>query len=294
MSQWAMATTACGGEGNVTQRSKGQTHCRWPDGTLFQKLRQFSGRLRLMLLRFLLLLGLFSRGAEAADWKRHIQTVTGSWADFPPARSLSYFQVDPCARSDPKDRFLQCGYEKPAAASQKNPTRLIEVGRIGGHTVFDLTYEPFRDERGKVWPIQLRSVLVKVGPDLFREVRVEEVNGEVLPTRIITVGHEKLLMIKYEDGGMYHYVYEDYLFVTPDGLERLDFEPVETAATKALPPGQFNWQPTTVYGLDKLIYRIDSGKQRRRMACCDGRVEVPYKIENGKVIPGKAVYKPLP
>jgi hypothetical protein len=223
--------------------------------------------------------------------------VLGSRTDSPPARSLSYFQVDPCARSDPKDRFLQCPISPPAATGSDGRirTELRKVGDVGSFGVYDLVYL-YGDATSGTRPIQLRSVLVKVGPDSFREVHVQEANGAVLPTAIMQAGQQRIIMVKSEDGGMYRIVYEDYFFLTSGGLQRLDFEPVVAAAEKAVPKDEFTYQPTTSYGLGTLVYSIGTEKKGKnvsaKVGCCDGRIEVPFKIENGKLIPGKAKYTP--
>jgi hypothetical protein len=154
--------------------------------------------------------------------------------DSPPAHRPSYFQVDPCARSDPKDRFLQCvtGTPPPTAEPPQNiRTELREVGDIGSFAVYDLVYFNGEDT-GETKPVQLRSVLVKVGPDSFREVHVQEALGAVLPTEIMQVGQQRLIEVKPEDGGMYHIVYEDYFILTSGGLQHLDFGPVIAAAER--------------------------------------------------------------
>jgi hypothetical protein len=170
-------------------------------------------------------------------------------------------------------------------------TELREVGEIGSFAVYDLVYFNGEDT-GETKPVHLRSVLVKVGPDSFREVHVQETLGAVFPTEIMQVGQQRVIKLKLEDGGMYHIVYEDYFFLTSGGLQRLDFGPVIAAAERAVPKDEFTYQPTTVYGLDTLAYSIGTEKGGKnigaKVGCCDGRVEVPFKIENGKLIPGEA------
>lgn len=240
------------------------------------------------------LFALLAMDSQAANWTRYVNTVITSWTDSPAAHSLSYFQVDPCARSDPKDRFLQCP-SGPAASGLSVRTELRKVGDFGSLAVYDLVYLDGEGTR-EAEPVRLRSVLVKVGPDSFRELHVQEANGSVLPTKIIQAGAQRIMMLKFEDGGNHRIVYEDYFIATDGGLQRLDFAPVIAEAKKVVPKDEFTYQPTTNYGLDALVYSIGTEKKGKNIGkkagCCDGRVRVPFKIENGIVIPGKPEYTP--
>jgi hypothetical protein len=94
-----------------------------------------------MLLRVVLCVIVIATTAPA-EWKRYVHMPHGEWSDSPPAHDLAYFRLDPCLRSDVKDRILQCGQppskedlEERAKATHSD---LSVVGKIGAFTVYDV------------------------------------------------------------------------------------------------------------------------------------------------------------
>jgi len=242
-----------------------------------------------MLLRVALCVIVIATTASA-QWKRFVHMPHGEWSDAPPAHNLAYFRLDPCLRSDAKDRILQCGVER----SKTIHTDLSFVGKIGPFTVYDLEYILNEGDAGS----RVRSVLIETGPDQLHEIHVRGniPLGTLFPTEVLDAGQQSLLKVKFDDGGIYHIVYEDYYVISQDGALLLDFEPVLEAASKVLPPDMVTWQPTSRFDFVSSLFEIRTEKKDAsvglKAACCEGRVEVPFRIERGRVIAGEAKYFP--
>ena len=214
----------------------------------------------------------------------------GEWSDTPPTHDLTYFRLDPCIRSDSRDRILQCGEERAKAIH----TDLSVVGKIGALTVYDLEYIFNEGDAGS----RVRSVLIETAPHQLHEIHVRGNMplGTLFPSEILNVGQLSIIKVKFDDGGIYHGVYEDYYVISPDGALLLDFEPLLQAAVKVLPKDMVTWQPTSRLDFTFLLFEIRTEKRDAgvgpKVACCEGRVEVPFRIERSKVIAGEAKYFP--
>lgn len=248
-----------------------------------------------MVIRVALCMVLFA-AAVPAQWKRYSETFGGGGTDAPPAHDLQYFKVHPCSRSDKKDRIADCPShpseeELQWRASTRTEPRI--AGKIGDFTVYDLEY--FLDG-GAPGP-QMRSVLVETSSRQFHEVLFQESTtlGTLFPTEILKAGQQLVIKVKYDDGGNYHFINERY-FVMLDGVAvLLDFGPVIRAAEEALPSGFSTYQPATEFDFKTLMYSIATvgpGGIGSKIDCCVGRVTVPFRIEKGLVVAGKAVFDP--
>lgn len=115
-------------------------------------------------------------------------TVKGAWVDTPPAHDLRYFQVDPCARRDKKDRLLECSPTGEPNEYSLVTNRLRVVGKIGQFTVYDLTY--FRADSGDAG---LQSILVGTG-DQMHEIYFQQNNwGILFPAEIVLAGQQPVI-----------------------------------------------------------------------------------------------------
>jgi hypothetical protein len=248
-----------------------------------------------MLVRYALcLIGVAT--SALAEWTRHVTMPHGAFSDSPPAHSLAYFRAHPCARSDPKDRFLQCN-QHPSAAELARQLRMQakvrRVGKVGTFTIYDLEYFFDGDELGP----GLKSVLVQTAPNQLHEIRVQgnQPQGTFFPTEILAVGQQLLVKVKWDDGGNYHIVYEDYFAILKSGALLLDFKPVFQAASEVTPSDMITYQPMSHYDFKSLVFNIATEKRDvvgRKVACCQGRVEVPFRIDQGRVVVGEAKYFP--
>jgi len=156
-----------------------------------------------MLLRFALCFLLIATAASA-EWKRYVHMPHGEWADSPPSHDLAYFRLDPCLRSDVKDRILQCSAE----SAKTMHTDLSVVGKIGAFTIYDLEYIINEGDASS----RVRSVLIESAPHQLHEIHVRGNMplGTLFPSEILNTGQLSVIKVKFDDGGIYHDVYEDY------------------------------------------------------------------------------------
>ena len=161
------------------------------------------------------------------QWNRYVQTITGERTDSPPFHTLQYFKIDPCLRTGSNERILGCGSGSPTKAEldrlAKTRTDLKLVGKIGPFTIYDLYYFYCYDDscyddkrvRGE------RSILVGSGSNQFHEIEFTGRGGAIYSSEILKVGSQQVLKTKSDDGGSYHFVYEDY-FAFVNGRPRIN------------------------------------------------------------------------
>jgi len=77
---------------------------------------------------------------------------------------------------------------------------LVEIGTIGKFTIYDLYYDR---THGPYPGDGMRSVLVKVGKDMYREINVERIiRKDSFPSsEIVNLEGEPILIAKSHDGG---------------------------------------------------------------------------------------------
>lgn len=246
----------------------------------------------MMVARFTLCVVLTATSVSA-QWKRYVDEEL---KDSPPAHKLAYFLVDPCHESD---RVLQCDPQPSAVESErrsKTRTNLREVGKIGPFVVYDLEYFFSGEEPAPA----MRSVLVGTMPDRLHEIDVQGngPNGELFPTEILDVHHRRqhVIKVKFDDGGNAHAVHEQYFVILEGAALLLDFTPVFDAASRIIPNGMMTYQPTSRFDFNSLVFHVQTEPVDvnigRKGACCEGRVEVPFEIERGRVIAGVPRYFP--
>jgi hypothetical protein len=219
----------------------------------------------------------------------------GEWSDSSPEHDLAYFRVFPCSRSNAQDRLLQCDPNPSKAALEaqaKARTDLRILGKIGSLTVYDLLYF----FQGLDREPDMRSVLVGTALNKLHEIHVQDnvPLGTVFPTEILVAGKQPLIKVKFDDGGIYHFVAEDYFILTEGVAMLLNFGPVFQAAGKVVPAGLVMYQPTSRFDFKSLIFHVATENANigigPKVGCCQGRVEVRFQIEDGHVIAGRAIY----
>jgi hypothetical protein len=230
--------------------------------------------------------------AALAQWNRYLGTAKGDWVDTPPARDLRCFRVDPCARSDKKDRFLECPVSGKPNQYSLVTNKLRTVGKTGEFTVYDLMYFNTNDQES-----QMQSVLVGIGNGQLHEIHVRvNNNGRLFPVEIVHAGNQPVVKASLDDGGMYHSVVEEYFLVSQRGASLLSFDPVSEAAAKALPGDLATYYPAHRLDFSTLVFWIGTEQlpltMGPKVSCCVGHVEVPFRIEQGKVIAGEGKYFP--
>jgi hypothetical protein len=91
---------------------------------------------------------------------------------------------------------------------------------------------------------------------------------------------------------MHHDVAEDLFVVLPSGEVLLDLKPVIQAAREAVPRGMEIDPRSSYCDLKALVFRGTTGPDSMVSPYCEGHVEVPFRIEHGRVLAGKAAYYP--
>jgi hypothetical protein len=108
-----------------------------------------------------------------------------------------------------------------AAKAAKEPRAEVRlVGKIGTFFIYDVFYR-FQSEGSVDW----KSILVKVGPDRYREIyhcEPTQVDARALPSALIRVGTEVFLHSRYSVGGNKGMVEDDYYSFRQNGPIRVD------------------------------------------------------------------------
>lgn len=177
---------------------------------------------------------------------------------------------------------------------RKTRTNLRLVGKVGTISVYDLEY--FFTDEGK-WP-DMRSVLVETGPDQFHEIEVDlnHVQSGMIPSVIIEADHQLILKVKWSDGGFYGIPHETYYLLAQDGETTTDFKPLYDVAERVVPNNLVMYAPTLEFDWNALVFHVKTEKRDAnidpKVACCEGCVDVRFRIEKGKIVPGAANYFP--
>jgi hypothetical protein len=248
--------------------------------------------------RLFLWVGLLASTASA-QWPRHIHAIKGGddgTVDSPPARPLAYFTADPRSRPDPDDLCVLLDLcDRPrlqpsaseVAARSRTHTDLRLLGKMGAITFYELGY--YLGERPE--RLEVRSILAETSPNQFYEIEVRqrENGGGLSPAELLDLEQEKLLKTRFTDGGNHHLVWDEYFDISENGWKLLDLKPLFAAAFKVIPRGMDTYvsEGQGDFEVKSLVWRIGTGT-----SCCEGRVSVTFRLEDGHVIPTGATYEP--
>jgi hypothetical protein len=163
-------------------------------------------------------------------WKRHVGTPKDAWFDSPEPHALEYFTKYPALLDESGDFCFLCSPEKKRATAAAAPEPKAEVhlvGAIKGFSVYDFFYR-FTCQGCVDW----KSVLVKTGPDSYREIYHREptqVDARALPSEVVAFGSESLLKSRYFVGGTHGVYLDDYYWFDRVGPTLVDFSPLVKA-----------------------------------------------------------------
>jgi hypothetical protein len=173
--------------------------------------------------------------------------------------------------------------------------KLSAVGRTNGVGIYSLEFS------GTVTPGEtpgpyLRSILIESSPGKVHEVYVQErpFAGTLYRGEIVMIGPPTVIAVLMADGGMYRSISKDYFAISPEGAVLLDFTPVQEAASKVVPAGMRTWPPTSGYDFGSLTFFVatEPADGPAKISCCQGRVEVTFRIEGGRVVASPAKFFP--
>jgi hypothetical protein len=235
-----------------------------------------------------------------AGWDRVVDSLKGSFTDSPPAHPLTYFLVDPCMRpeSDLLSPALECTYTgapppSPAELERRANVHpdLVEVGKIGGFTIYDLWYR-----RGNLYPNNdLRSVLVETAPDQFREIDTSIRRGETFPSsEIVTLDGEPILIAKSHDGGQNNRIYQNLYMFRGSGPVPPDFRAVRQAAAQLMPANMSIRTETDDFA--SMTYVVEAYRNDLNLPPVTvkerGRITVTYRFVEGRAVVTSSKYEP--
>lgn len=238
-----------------------------------------------------------------AGWDRSVRTEKASFKDSPPPHPLAYFKTDPCIRPS-TDRLVgsvdQC-LSFPAAfppdaaelARRANTTTdLVEVGKIGDFTIYDLWYSMGAYGTGR----ELRSVLVKTGPDEYREIDVSFCRIVFPESEIVDLDGEKMLIVIFHDGGQHSsYMKTPYVF-GPEGIKEPDFSAVEKAIGNLMPPKNMSvalWTDDYAAMKVAVLFNRNDTNQPRMFVQDWGCITVTYHFFEGHAVVTGSNYEPF-
>jgi hypothetical protein len=157
---------------------------------------------------------------QPGPWKRHVITAKGEWFDSSTAHSLAYFTQYPLLLDEEFCYLCTPGKRLADAKAAKEPRAEVHlVGKIRGLLIYDVFYR-FNDGT-----VAWKSILVKTGPDRYREIYRREptqVDARVLPSTLVRIGQETLLHARYSVGGNGGEFEDDYYSFRQNGPIRVD------------------------------------------------------------------------
>jgi hypothetical protein len=227
-----------------------------------------------------------------AEWHRFVTMRKGSWEDTPAPQPLSYFTRYPSLRIE-EDKVLGTPEQRLAAAKKvKSRTELHLVGNINGFAVYDLfsyVEGPYSNGGNPDW----KSLLVKTGPDRYREIYHNEPNeGKVMPSFLRQLGGETVL-------GTFDNQYrmdaaEEFWCFSMGVPIRLNFEPLWQGAVKTTPADQYT---LTGSPLARAIYpdsvTVDTFRSCNMPRCSiGGVVRVKFKMQQCSLMVVSSEFEP--
>lgn len=237
-----------------------------------------------------------------AGWQRSVNLWNEDIADTPPPHPLKYFQVDPCLRpdTDALGQALDCTYDGAPAPSPvererrvNTQTELIEVGRIGEFTIYDLWYS-----RGIPFPYpgpDVRSVLVKTGADEYRELDVRLRLGYAFPaSAIVNLDGEPILIVKSHDGGNHNRIDREYYMFRQGEPARPNFQDVGRAVRELTLGNMAVLTRADDYDLMTVVVELYRNDLNLPPALVTerGRITVAYRFVDGRAVVTSSKYVP--
>jgi hypothetical protein len=201
--------------------------------------------------------------------------------------------------SDPLGRYLGCTWPGAPPPSPEELKRraddhpdLVEVGKIGEFTIYDLWYG-----RGSYPNLEVRSVLVETATDQYREIDVQVRNGDIFPaSEIVKLDDEQILIAKSHDGGNNNNIYEALYMFRPTGAERPDFKAVDRAVKELMPANMSTRTAANDYA--SMTYRVEAYRNDLNLPPVSVtqrvRIAVTYRFFEGHAVVTSAKYEPYP
>jgi len=142
----------------------------------------------------------------SAQWSRTVFSGKGEAQDIPSPHPLNYFTANPFPRDDGNDLCALRTPEGRAKSVLKNSIRVVvrPVGGLAGYRILDiLDYGSELNHPGST-EINWKSILVRVGPDRYKEIFHLQESGTTRPierSSIVSSGSERVLPTMNSDSG---------------------------------------------------------------------------------------------
>jgi len=234
-----------------------------------------------------------------AQWQRVVFTGKGETKDVPSPHSLSYFTANPFLRDDGDEFCRICTPEGKAISDNGYSIRgaVKPVAVVAGYPILDVLYYVSTPDTQNNTQVSWKSILVQVGPDLYREIFHLQTSGpapSIQPSRIVQSGNEPVLMTMDRDGGNGGGCWEGYWWFDRSGPHSLDFSRLQTAIKDRLPENaRFNGSCSN---LDLSAQQVKSAVQKSDARChaCDwvGEVTAAFRLDGPTVEPVSVNFKP--
>lgn len=176
-----------------------------------------------------------------AQYQRTVYSGKGEIQDVSSSHPLSYWTDDPIARDDGGD--LSVGYKAPngkviGKQDYQSKVELHRIGTIDNREIVEVVYRIRSDvvELGSefLWHI----LLVSTRPGQFAEIFHLQASGGPVTlalSRIVEVGHERILATYNPDGGNGGGCWEGYWWFDSAGPHPVSFDPVYKAIGERTP-----------------------------------------------------------
>lgn len=235
---------------------------------------------------------LFSFNGDSL-WQRHVRCGKGNSFDTPRPQSLAYFIDDPFLGDD-GDQF--CSVCTPKGKSSvhlqyKFTTETHNVGALHGFEIDDVYYR--FDEHAGTSTIEWKSILVKVGPDRFRErYHLQHTEAKIAPSYLLKAGGEQILATRDVIPGTGNYYYEDYFWFSAAGPKRIDIEKIAKVVEAILPSGHGVWKGGGL-NMAALTYHSPVWKSGDANCCpSGGTVFVRVSLDGNRSLVASKSYNP--
>jgi len=233
-----------------------------------------------------------------AQWNRTVFSGKGESQDIPTPHPLSYFTANPFLRDDGDDLCDLCTPEGRAKSALKYSLHVAvrPIGTLAGYRILDVLYDGSQREHPGQIEINWKSILVRVGPDRYKEIFHLQESGTdrpIEPSSIVSSGGEQVLATMNSDGGNAGGCWEGYWWFDWSGPHALDFSRVETAVKNGVPDNtRFSIHCSD---LDLKSGLARSGVQKSDAQChaCDwiGEVTAQFRLSGPIVEPISVDFK---
>jgi len=231
--------------------------------------------------------------ALAADWERVIITLTGDRTDVPPPHNLAYFTEAPAERDLDKKFCESCGPKEKAEWDRAIAAlrgEIHHVGAVRGFEIFDVFYQSDSERSVAPGDPVWKSVLVKIGPDQYREVYHHQGTEDNYEQDSELVG--PVLKTEYSVGAMGMRT-DEFFWFDETGSTRVNQAWLESAASNVAPHGD---DAFTAYGLyatnatPAVVFHIPTSTPGRVRCGGPGEAEVTVAMVKGHPVVTNARY----